>query len=223
MSRHIYTLNRPASWPHEEWREALPLGNGLTGALIPGSIAAEHITFNRHDLWHGGSDGGEIPDITETFRAMRDAIDRGDYTAANQDNLMAALQEKGYSSSPECPYPLGVLNLTFMPEGMFRHYRRGVNMRTGEAFVEFEIDGCRYSRRMFVSRDSDITVLRMTAEKEFTASWDFSLFSESGETEITARSIRKVSKDGESAVNVLFCGNIQSEPQGKRVTVTGRE
>ena len=94
MSRHIYTLNRPASWPHEEWREALPLGNGLTGVLIPGSIAAEHITFNRHDLWHGGSDGGEIPDITETFRAMRDSLDRGDYAAANQDNLMAALREK---------------------------------------------------------------------------------------------------------------------------------
>ena len=223
MSRHIYTLNRPASWPHEEWREALPLGNGLTGALIPGSIAAEHITFNRHDLWHGGSDGGEIPDITETFRTMRNAIDRGDYAAANQDNLMAALQEKGYSSSPECPYPLGVLNLTFTPEGMFRHYRRGVNMRTGEAFVEFEIDGCRYSRRMFVSRDSDIAVLRMTADRAFTASYDFSLYSATGETEITERFIRKVSKDGESAVNVLFCGDIQSEVHGERVTVTGRE
>ena len=50
-----------------------------------------------------------------------------------------------------------------------------------------------------------------------------SLFSESGETEITARSIRRVSKDGESAVNVLFCGNNQSEVHGERVTVTGRE
>ncbi|MBE6724768.1 MAG: glycoside hydrolase family 95 protein [Ruminococcaceae bacterium] len=223
MSRHIYTLNRPASWPHEEWREALPLGNGLTGVLIPGSIAAEHITFNRHDLWHGGSDGGEIPDITETFRAMRDSLDRGDYAAANQDNLMAALREKGYSSGPEVPYPLGWLNLTFTPEGMFRHYRRGVNMRTGEAFVEFEIDGCRYSRRMFVSRDSDIAVLRMTADRAFTASYDFSLYSETGEAKVGERFIRKVSKDGESAASMLFCGDIQSEVRGESVEVTGRE
>ena len=223
MSRHIFTLNRPASWPHEEWREALPLGNGLTGVLIPGSIAAEHITFNRHDLWHGGSEGGVIPDITETFRAMREAIDRGDYTAANQDNLMTALQEKGYSSGPEVPYPLGTLNLTFTPEGMFRHFRRGVNMRTGEAFVQFEIGGCRYTRRMFVSRDSDIAVLRMSADRAFTVSWDFSLFSETGETEITDRSILKTAKDGKSAARLLFCGDIQTEVRGESVKVTGRD
>ena len=223
MSRHIYTLNRPASWPHEEWREALPLGNGLTGALVPGSVAAEHITFNRHDLWHGGSDGGEIPDITEVFRAMRYAIDRGNYASANQDNLMAALREKGYSSGPEVPYPLGTLNLTFTPEGMFRHYRRGVNMQTGEAFVTFEIDGCRYARRMFVSRDCDVSVIRMTADRAFTVACDFALYSETGETFVTDRSIRKSAKDGESATNVLFCGDIRSEVRGETVEVTGQD
>lgn len=223
MSRHIYTLNRPASWPGEEWREALPLGNGLTGVLIPGSIAAEHITFNRHDLWHGGSDGGAIPDITEAFRAMRDAIDRGDYAAANQDNLMAALQEKGYSAGPEAPYPLGWLNLAFTPAGMFRHYRRGVNMQTGEAFVEFEIDGCRYSRRMFVSRDCDAAVLRMTADKPFTVVYDFALYPETGESFVTDRSIRKTARDGESAVNVLFRGEIETAVRGESVSVTGRD
>ena len=223
MSRHIYTLSRPASWPHEEWREALPLGNGLTGALIPGSIAAEHILFNRHDLWHGGNEGGEIPDISDTFRAMRDSLDRGDYVAANQDNLMAALQKKGYAAGPEVPYPLGTLNLTFTPDGMFRHYRRGVNMRTGEAFVEFEIEGCHYLRRMFVSRDSDIVVLQVTADREFAAFYDFALFSETGEVEITDRSIRRISKDRKSAVNILFRGDIRSEIHGESVKIMGRD
>lgn len=54
MSRHIYTLKKPASWAKELWREALPLGNGLTGILIPGSVGREEITFNRFDLWEGG-------------------------------------------------------------------------------------------------------------------------------------------------------------------------
>lgn len=223
MSRHIYTLNRPASWPHEEWREALPLGNGLTGVLMPGSIAAEHITFNRHDLWHGGNEGGEIPDISETFRAMREAVRRGDYTAANQDNLMAALNEAGYHAGPEVPYPLGWLNLTFTPEGMFRHYRRGVNMRTGEAFVTFEIGGCQYERRMFVSRACDAAVLRMTGAREFTVLFDFALFSGAGEEEITERSIKKTSRDGDTAVNVLFRGDFRSEVRGDKIAVTGRD
>ena len=55
MSRHIYTLKKPASWAKELWREAMPLGNGLTGILIPGSVGREEITFNRFDLWEGAT------------------------------------------------------------------------------------------------------------------------------------------------------------------------
>ena len=74
MNRHIYTMHKPASWHGELWREALPLGNGLTGVLVPGAIADESIQFNRHDLWHGKGDGGSVPDITETFQKMRDFV-----------------------------------------------------------------------------------------------------------------------------------------------------
>ena len=111
MYRHIYTLKKPASWYGEMWREALPLGNGLTGVLIPGAVAEESIQFNRHDLWHGGNDGGEIPDISEKFREMRRFIDEGDYVSANQDNIRAALLEKNYACSAEGPYPFGWLDL----------------------------------------------------------------------------------------------------------------
>ena len=145
MNRHIYTLKKPAGWHREAWREALPLGNGLTGVLVPGAIAEESITFNRHDFWLGGGDE-PIPEISDTFREMRKFIDEGDYASANRDNLMRALQEKKYGVCPGAPCPLGWLDMTFTPSAPFKGYRRGVNMRTGEAFVEFTIDGCRYRR-----------------------------------------------------------------------------
>ena len=56
MSRHIYTLKKPAGWHKELWREALPLGNGLTGVLIPGAIGHEQITFNRHNIYENAVD-----------------------------------------------------------------------------------------------------------------------------------------------------------------------
>ena len=151
MSRHIYTLKKPSSWHQELWREALPLGNGLTGVLIPGAIGREDITFNRHDLWEGGFDR-EIPDITPAFQAMRDAIDKGDYVGANQDNIGKALREQGYATPIDCPHPLGWLEMTFVPSTCFKHYQRGVNMQTGESFVTFTVDGCHYRREAFVSR-----------------------------------------------------------------------
>lgn len=223
VSRHIYTLKKPASWYGETWREALPLGNGLTGMLIPGAIAYENIQFNRHDLWHGGNDGGEIPDVSQAFRDMRAYIDAGDYTSANQDNIRAALREKGYAASTECPYPLGWLEMRFVPEHPFRHYRRGVNMRTGEGFVEFEVGGCRYERRAFVSRDSDIAVIRMKAETPFTVVYGFRMFSEGGASEITENGIFRQAGDGESAACVRFVGEYTSRVQGNTLEVTGQE
>ena len=223
MNRHIYTLQKPAAWHNELWREALPLGNGLTGALVTGAIAEESIQFNRYDLWHGSNDGGSIPDITETFRKMREFIDNDDYVSANQDNIMQALNEKGYYAGCESPYPLGWLDMKSVPEGMFRHYRRGVNMRTGEAFVEFMVDGCRYRREMFVSRDSDITVIRMSADCPFTTTYDFRLFVETEESITTDNSIRRTAKDGSMAVHVQFAGIFSSTVQENKLSVTGQE
>lgn len=222
MNRHIYTLKKPASCYKELWREALPLGNGLTGVLIPGAIAEEHIQFNRHDLWRGAGNGGAIPDVSDTFRKMREDIDAGDYLAANRDCIMHALREKGYGAAPETPYPHGWLDITFTPASMFRRYRRGVNMRTGEAFVTFETDEGTYRREGFVSRDSDITVIRMTADKPFTAVYDYRLFSETAVSQTTPNGFTRVSADGVTAVSVLFTGEFTSVVDGNALTVTGQ-
>ena len=94
MNRHLITINHPASWHGELWRDALRFGNGLSGILMHGAIAEETIQCNRWDLWHGGNPGGEIPDISDTFREMRDKILAGDYTGANTNMMAAALREK---------------------------------------------------------------------------------------------------------------------------------
>lgn len=223
MNRHIYSLRKPASWYGEMWREALPLGNGLTGVLIPGAIAEEKIQFNRHDLWHGGNDGGEIPDVSDAFRKMREYIDSGDYASANRDNLFDALRKHHYGAGCEGPYPFGYLDINFVPETVFSGYRRGINMRTGEAFVEFSLGSCRFKRQAFVSRDSDITVLRMSADCVFTSVYDFSLYEESAEKTVGTDTIRITSKNGITAAEVRFLGEYTSEVKDGMLEVTGQD
>ena len=225
MNRHIYTLQKPASWHGEAWREALPLGNGLTGVLILGAIAEESIIFNRHDLWQGGGDR-PIPDVSDTFREMREMMDRGDYDAANQNNIMQALQRENYRVGPDAPYPLGWLDMKFTPPTVFKHYRRGVNMQTGEAFVEFTVDGCRYRREYFVSRADDITVIRMTADKPFTTAYSFRLHHDCEGGVTASNHIKQISADGESAVQIRFLGDYTSAITGTELDtleVTGQE
>lgn len=222
MSRHIYTLKQPAAWHKERWREALPLGNGLTGALIPGAIGEETVTFNRFDLWEDGEDP-PVPDVTDAFRAQRAALDRGDYAAANDDNIGRALREKGYAAQCGCPHPLGWLEIRFAPPALFRHYRRGVNMQTGEAFVTFTVDGCRYERRAFVSRAADVTVLRFTADRPFTQTFDFRLYQETAESETTETGLFRASADRRTAVAVRLAGDCAAEVCESGLRVTGTD
>ncbi len=222
MSRHIYTLKKPASWHKELWRDALPLGNGLTGVLIPGAIGKECIHFNRHDLWEGGCDR-EIPDVTHAIKAMRDALDRGDYASANEENLPRALQERGYATPIDCPHPLGWLDMEFTPYAAFKHYRRGVNMQTGEAFVEFTIDGCHFRREAFVSRDADVTVMRMSADRPFTVTYDFRLYNAETESVTDENSLYRASADHYTEVKVQFAGDYTATVNGTALTVTGSD
>ena len=229
MSRHIYTLKKPAGWHREAWREALPLGNGLTGVLVPGAIAEESVTFNRHDFWLGG--GAEIvPNITDTFREMRELLDRGDYEGANRENLMNALREQKYGVCPGAPCPLGWLDMNFTPSAPFKGYRRGVDMQKGEAFVEFTIADCHYRREYFVSRADDITVIRMTADQPFTTSYKLRLFrkAEGGATRYNGfyAVAPKEKECGASAMQVLFLGDYTSAIKGDELDtleVTGTE
>ena len=113
--------------------------------------------------------------------------------------------------------------MSFTPESVFRHYRRGVNMRTGEAFVEFTLNGCVFRRQAFVSRADDITVIRMSADQPFTVIYDFDLFNEIGERKTSERSIQRFAKNGDTAANVVFLGDITSEIQKDGLAVTGKD
>ena len=222
MSRHVVTMKQPAAWHKERWREALPLGNGLTGALIPGAIGEETVLFNRFDLWEDGEDP-PVPDVTEAFRAQRAALDRGDYAAANSDNIGRALREKGYGARCGCPHPLGRLALRFVPPALFRHYRRGIDMRTGEAFVAFTVDGCRYTRRAFVSRAADVTAIRFTADRPFTQTVAFRLYNEETESETTPGGLFRASAGRYTAARVAITGEYAAEVCGDSLRVTGTD
>ncbi|MBO4326693.1 MAG: glycoside hydrolase N-terminal domain-containing protein [Clostridia bacterium] len=222
MSRHLYTIDRPASCYGQVWREALPLGNGFTGVLIYGAIAEETVHFNRYDLWENGVDGA-VPDMTDTFRKMREDIIHGDYAAANRDNIMYALLGKGYASCTETPFPLGALRLSFSPDNVFKHYRRGIDLQKGEAFVEFCVGEHKYVRKAFVSRDSDITVMRMSADIEFTVKYTPELFGGADSIEMTGNGFRAACAEKETAMNVAFIGDFMSKNVENGVEITGRD
>ena len=53
--KNTLTMKQPSAFFGQPWREATPIGNGLTGALVYGGTASEHVLFNRFDCWHNAN------------------------------------------------------------------------------------------------------------------------------------------------------------------------
>ena len=70
--------NKPAA----VWEEALPLGNGKTGAMVFGGFDIEKFQLNDNTLWSGYPNPGNNPDAIKYLPLVRKAVDDGDYALA---------------------------------------------------------------------------------------------------------------------------------------------
>lgn len=152
-------LKYPASWFNNQWRDALPSGNGIIGAAVYGSIYDETILINHQDLWHGGQKGS-LPDVSYTLAKTRNLMNQGKYHEANWI-LANELKEQGYHSRFSTPLPLADLKLKMPVKHGFSNYRRILDMETGEISVKWEEKKTTYQRDLFVSRADNIIVYRL--------------------------------------------------------------
>jgi alpha-L-fucosidase 2 len=63
--------------PAADWTEALPLGNGLLGAMVFGGYPAERIQFNEHTVWTGQPHSYAHPGAAEALPVMRKLLQEG--------------------------------------------------------------------------------------------------------------------------------------------------
>ena len=68
--------------PASAWEEALPLGNGKTGAMVFGQPVKEHYQLNDNTLWSGYPESGNNPNGPSVLPQVRAAIFNGSYDSA---------------------------------------------------------------------------------------------------------------------------------------------
>lgn len=144
------------------WREAIPLGNGTTGASVYGSVWDETIMITHTDLWWR-SHIQELPDVSYILPEIRKMLLQNRPMEA--DRLMKQeLESKGYRPQLALPLPLCDLKLKMATAHGFRNYRRSLDMATGEAEVTWDDGDRTYRRTCFVTYDKDVFVMEI-AEK----------------------------------------------------------
>src|ERR1044071_5735800 len=69
--------NDPTLWyrqPATAWLQAMPLGNGMIGAMVFGGVPEERIALNETTFWSGRPHDYDDPEAFKYFPQIRDLI-----------------------------------------------------------------------------------------------------------------------------------------------------
>ncbi|MCH6259022.1 glycoside hydrolase family 95 protein [Puniceicoccaceae bacterium K14] len=179
--------------PSDQWREAMPSGNGTIGALVYGSISEERVLFNHNELWYRG-EISEIPDMSAELPVVRELMLKGKYLEAN-GHYRKVLQERGFTARNAVYHPAFDMILKTESDRMFEDYSRTVDFETGEVEVTWRDGETRFSRRLFVSIPDDISVMSIKANR---------LQSVNGEVQLDIHDLKDAIEQNGSPFKPLF-------------------
>ncbi|MBM7572452.1 glycosyl hydrolase family 95 catalytic domain-containing protein [Aquibacillus albus] len=150
--------------PAKDWNEALPLGNGRLGGMVYGLVNKEHVQLNEDSVWYGGPRDRNNPDALKHLHKIRKLLSDGRLKEAEE---LASLAFTGIPETQRHYEPLGDLLLNMNHgEQEVSDYRRELDLKTAIATVRFTIDGVTYNREIFTSYPDQVMVIRLTASKE---------------------------------------------------------
>ena len=145
--------------PATKWTEALPIGNGLLGAMVFGGTARERLQLNEGTLWAGEPYDPVNPMALETLPKVRELVFAGKFKEAE------ALADIGLISRPkgQMPYQtLGDLALAFPNVTEATDYRRELDLDAAMATTRFVAGGVEQFRQVIASPDDGVIAVRLT-------------------------------------------------------------
>lgn len=147
--------------PAKIWEEALPLGNGKTGAMVFGGVSTERFQLNNSTLWSGAPDAGNNPKAQAILPLVRAAVFAGDYGKA------AEIWKKNLQGPYSARYlTMADLFLDFdFKDSATTAYRRELDIRNAVSTVTYTIAGITYKRETLISYPDQAMVIRITADK----------------------------------------------------------
>jgi alpha-L-fucosidase 2 len=70
--------------PAARWLEAMPLGNGILGAMVLGGVEHERIALNEGSFWSGRPHDYNDPEAFKYFPQIRDLVFAGKFQEAEK-------------------------------------------------------------------------------------------------------------------------------------------
>jgi alpha-L-fucosidase 2 len=172
--------------PATQWVEALPVGNGQLGAMVFGGVAEERIQFNESTLWTGQPHDYANDGAAEFLPRMRALLQESRRLGLDADSLAAqgrareadqqrtaararqaeaeAIGMREFMSQPlrqKAYQAFGDLRVSFPEHAAYEGYRRGLDLDTGIAWVEYTARGARFLRECWASHPDKVVICQV--------------------------------------------------------------
>ena len=147
--------------PATTWLQAMPLGNGMIGAMVFGGVPQERIALNESSFWSGRPHDYDDPRAGDYFGRIRDLVFADQFQAAEK---MVNAHFYGIPKAQEAYQPIGDLLLSF-PTDHATDYRRELDLETGIAKVTYRAGDATITRETFVSWPDRVLVVRISADR----------------------------------------------------------
>jgi alpha-L-fucosidase 2 len=147
--------------PASQWNEALPLGNGLMGAMVFGGVPDERLQLNVGSLWGGAPNDYLAPGAAAQLKQIQKLIFSG--KVAQAETLSA-----GFMGDPKLlmPFqPFGDLRLHFENKGKVSDYRRELRLDDAISTVSYAVDDVHFRRETFISYPDRVLVMHLGADR----------------------------------------------------------
>ncbi len=162
---HVIWFDEPAGI----WEETLPLGNGRLGMMPDGGVGTERIVLNEISMWSGSEADYANPDAAASLPEIRRLLTEG-----RNDEAQEVMYERFATRKPESGGTYGgyqvlgelVIRYSYPSGGAVGRYHRGLDLRNGAAWTEFEYDGEGFRRRYFVSQPDDVMIVEIGSDAE---------------------------------------------------------
>lgn len=144
--------------PARNWDEALPIGNGRSGAMIFGRTDNEQLQLNENTLYSGEPSVvfKDVKITPEMFDKVVGLMKAGKYTEASDlvcKNWLGRLHQ--YYQ------PFGDLHIQNNKQGEANRYKRTLNISDAVATTVYEQGGTHYEREVFASHPDNVIVMRL--------------------------------------------------------------
>ncbi len=155
-----------------KWEDALPVGNGRLGGMVFGTVEEERIQLNEETYWTGGPYSTVVSGGKDKLAEIQRLIFEGNPLDAHK---LFGRYIMGYPVEQQKYQSLANLHLFFEPQSKPSSYARWLDLSTGVAGVEYEVDSVKYAREVFASFPDQTIVIRLSSNKKGRISFETEL------------------------------------------------